>query len=181
MTECKLLRSCPSLFMFMFRSRRNALVKRLWRLAAEAASGDAGEDETGDAKVKPAVHALFKRLSDDQLALLVDCLDSGASASPCLWLDSDLVNSEYLSLVLLVLFSPCIQMTNQIFFFLSFSFLCSNRDKPGRRPPAVVPHLPLAGSPRPGGVEAHRQLVHRAAQFFSHRLLQSAPLVAPIT
>lgn len=105
----KLLRSCPSLFMFMFRSRRNALVKRLWRQAAlrgEPDDGDEDEAEENQAAaaaeeqqvkswIKSAAHALFKRLTDDQLALLLDALDgAGASASPCLPLDTDLVNSK---------------------------------------------------------------------------------------
>lgn len=114
-SSSKLLRSCPSLFMFMFRSRRNALVKRLWRQAALRRGGGGGGDdddptpgETAAAEcapeatseeqqvkswIKSAAHALFKRLTDDQLALLLDILD-GASTSPCFPLDTDLVNSK---------------------------------------------------------------------------------------
>lgn len=94
----------------MFRSRRNALLKRLWRQAALRGEADdsgdgqtAGEDEVEEHQaeeqqvkswIKSAAHALFKRLTDDQLALLLDALDgAGASASPCLPLDTDLVNS----------------------------------------------------------------------------------------
>lgn len=108
--------------MFMFRSRRNALVKRLWRQAALRRGGGGGGEladddnpppngETGDnaaaaactleateeqqvkSWIKSAAHALFKRLTDDQLALLLDILDgAGASASPCFPLDTDLLN-----------------------------------------------------------------------------------------
>lgn len=92
----------------MFRSRRNALVKRLWRQAAlrgEADDGDEDEAEEHQAAVeeqqvkswiKSAAHALFKRLTDDQLALLLDILDgAGASTSLCFPLDTDLVNSKH--------------------------------------------------------------------------------------
>lgn len=114
-SSSKLLRSCPSLFMFMFRSRRNALVKRLWRQAALRRGGGGGGDDddptpgetaaeecapeaTSEEQqvkswIKSAAHALFKRLTDDQLALLLDILD-GASTSPCFPLDTDLVNSK---------------------------------------------------------------------------------------
>lgn len=115
-SSSKLLRSCPSLFMFMFRSRRNALVKRLWRQAALRRGGGGGGDDDDDPTpgetaaaecapeatseeqqvkswIKSAAHALFKRLTDDQLALLLDILD-GASTSPCFPLDTDLVNSK---------------------------------------------------------------------------------------
>ncbi|XP_046649978.1 mothers against decapentaplegic homolog 6-like [Daphnia pulicaria] len=99
--------------MFMFRSRRNALVKRLWRQAALRRGGGGGGDDddptpgetaaeecapeaTSEEQqvkswIKSAAHALFKRLTDDQLALLLDILD-GASTSPCFPLDTDLVN-----------------------------------------------------------------------------------------
>lgn len=93
--------------MFMFRSRRNALLKRLWRQAAlrgeasddSQAIEDDGEDQQAEEQqvkswIKSNAHALFKRLTDDQLALLLDALEgAGASASPCLPLDIDLVNS----------------------------------------------------------------------------------------
>lgn len=175
LSECKLLRGCPSLFMFMFRSRRNALVKRLWRLAAGRAATDSEDESDAGARgqVKPAAHALFKRLSDDQLALLADCLD-GAAASPCLWLDSDLVNGTNWPL------PPSRPPSLTVLLSLSLSSR-SFRDEPGRRPPPAVPHLPLAGSRRPGRAQAHRQPVHRAGHPVVRRLLQPAPLVAPIT
>jgi len=127
-SSSKLLRSCPSLFMFMFRSRRNALVKRLWRQAALRRGGGGGggdddddpplgetaaenvcggapeattEEQQVKSWIKSAAHALFKRLTDDQLALLLDILDgAGASTSLCFSLDTDLVNSKHPFLLL---------------------------------------------------------------------------------
>lgn len=93
----------------MFRSRRNALLKRLWRQARGGAEqpsfdieadGEVDDEEEQQQQVKSsswiksAAHALFKRLTDDQLALLLDALDGeGATTSPCLPLDTDLFNS----------------------------------------------------------------------------------------
>ena len=89
-----------SLFMFMFRSsRRNALVKRLWRSAAVRALRDQPrEDASSQQQVTQATHskrqmqlkahALFKRLSEEQLQALVAAVESGgACPSPCLHLD----------------------------------------------------------------------------------------------
>ena len=93
----------------MFRSRRNALLKRLWRQAAlraeEAINDDVDlieeqqqqqpEEQQVKSWIKCSAHALFKRLTDDQLAQLLDAVEgAGASASPCLPLDTDLVNSK---------------------------------------------------------------------------------------
>jgi len=122
--------------MFMFRPRRNALVKRLWRSAAARASrtdqldlqqqqqqqqpltqqvnssggggggggGGAGANWQRATVLKAATHALLKRLSDDQLAALVDAVDSaGAAPSPCLHLDAETVNKTYLEPAHLVL------------------------------------------------------------------------------
>jgi len=76
--------------MFMFRPRRNALVKRLWRQQQQVGGGGV----TGGS-VKAAAHALFKRLSDDQLAALVDAVDAAnAKSSPCLHLDPDTLNKS---------------------------------------------------------------------------------------
>ena len=118
---------CPSLFMFMFRSRRNALLKQLWRRAAVrhslrdadsatqpgedvlllSSSSSSSEDtaapdrrqhssssnnNVGSSWIKSAAHALFKRLTDDQLSLLLDAVEGGpqgADTSPCLPLPSD--------------------------------------------------------------------------------------------
>lgn len=132
--------------MFMFRSRRNALVKRLWRQAALRRGGGGGGEladddnpppngETGDnaaaactleateeqqvkSWIKSAAHALFKRLTDDQLALLLDILDgAGASASPCFPLDTDLLNSKKFLVFIMR------------FFFLSFFFFFFGKHK----------------------------------------------------
>ena len=160
----KLLRSCPSLFMFMFRSRRNALVKRLWRQAAlrgEPDDGDEDEAEENQAAaaaeeqqvkswIKSAAHALFKRLTDDQLALLLDALDgAGASASPCLPLDTDLVNSKrerekkrILTHFRRLLFVSILK-ANITLIIMPFIL---NRDQSGRRPSTAVSYLSLAGT-----------------------------------
>uniref|UniRef100_A0A8D2M153 SMAD family member 6 n=2 Tax=Zonotrichia albicollis TaxID=44394 RepID=A0A8D2M153_ZONAL len=63
----------------MFRSRRAGLVRRLWRQRCAAAS-----PEDGPAALKPAVHALFKKLKDEELELLVQVVESrGAWESGC--------------------------------------------------------------------------------------------------
>lgn len=115
----KLLSRCPSSValllhsMFMFRSRRNSLLKRLWRLAAGRSAGlqldeaDVAEDhhdegglhqqqQVGSGWIKSSARALFKRLTDDQLAALLDVLEgAGAStASSCINIDSDIVHGN---------------------------------------------------------------------------------------
>uniref|UniRef100_A0A8C5IC00 Mothers against decapentaplegic homolog n=1 Tax=Junco hyemalis TaxID=40217 RepID=A0A8C5IC00_JUNHY len=63
----------------MFRWRRAGLVRRLWRQRCAAAS-----PEDGPAALKPAVHALFKKLKDEELELLVQVVESrGAWESGC--------------------------------------------------------------------------------------------------
>lgn len=65
----------------MFRSRRAGLVRRLWRQRCAAASP---EDSPG--ALKPAAHALFKKLKDEELELLVQAVESrGAWESGCVW------------------------------------------------------------------------------------------------
>nr|XP_027237853.1 mothers against decapentaplegic homolog 6-like [Penaeus vannamei] len=61
-------------FMFMFRSRKNALVKRAWK-ARRAGLGDAREDVPQ--ALKGAALQLLRRLTEAQLDLLVTALDSG--------------------------------------------------------------------------------------------------------
>ncbi|XP_059726842.1 mothers against decapentaplegic homolog 6-like isoform X1 [Haemorhous mexicanus] len=63
----------------MFRSRRAGLMRRLWQQRCTAAS-----PEDGPAALKPAVHALFKKLKDEELELLVQVVESrGAWESGC--------------------------------------------------------------------------------------------------
>uniref|UniRef100_A0A8B9QFZ2 Mothers against decapentaplegic homolog n=1 Tax=Apteryx owenii TaxID=8824 RepID=A0A8B9QFZ2_APTOW len=65
----------------MFRSRRAGLVRRLWRQRCAAPS-----PEDGHGALKPAAHALFKKLKDEELELLVQAVESrGARESGCVW------------------------------------------------------------------------------------------------
>uniref|UniRef100_A0A7M4F8A2 MH1 domain-containing protein n=1 Tax=Crocodylus porosus TaxID=8502 RepID=A0A7M4F8A2_CROPO len=65
----------------MFRSRRSGLVRRLWRQRCTAPG-----PEDGLGALKPAAHALFKKLKDEELELLVQAVESrGARASGCVW------------------------------------------------------------------------------------------------
>ncbi|KQK76078.1 mothers against decapentaplegic 6-like protein [Amazona aestiva] len=65
----------------MFRSRRAALVRRLWRQRCAAAG-----PEDGPGALKPAAHALFKKLKDEELELLAQAVESrGACESGCVW------------------------------------------------------------------------------------------------
>lgn len=65
----------------MFRSRRAGLVRRLWRQRCPVP----GADE-GPGALKPAAHALFKKLKDEELELLVQAVESrGAWESSCVW------------------------------------------------------------------------------------------------
>lgn len=65
----------------MFRSRRAGLVRRLWRQRCVAAG-----PEDGPGALKPAAHALFKKLKDEELELLVQAVESrGAWESGCVW------------------------------------------------------------------------------------------------
>ncbi|XP_034648995.1 mothers against decapentaplegic homolog 6-like [Trachemys scripta elegans] len=65
----------------MFRSRRASLVRRLWR---HRCAGPGPED--GHGALKPAAHALFKKLKDEELELLVQAVESrGAGPSGCVW------------------------------------------------------------------------------------------------
>lgn len=95
----------------MFRSRRNGLLKRLWRLAASRsgvldATEEAEEDthpaveehQVGTGWIKSAARTLFKRLTDDQLASLLDVVEGAGATSSCLLLDSELINRNLSSL-----------------------------------------------------------------------------------
>lgn len=67
--------------MFMFRSRKNALVKRAWK-ARKVGLGDASGQETSQQEaaaqqLKVAALHLLRRLTEPQLELLVAALDSG--------------------------------------------------------------------------------------------------------
>ncbi|XP_074837411.1 mothers against decapentaplegic homolog 6-like [Carettochelys insculpta] len=65
----------------MFRSRRAGLVRRLWRHRC-AAPGP----EDGPGALKPTAHALFRKLKDEELELLVQAVESrGAGQSGCVW------------------------------------------------------------------------------------------------
>uniref|UniRef100_A0A8C3IRJ3 Mothers against decapentaplegic homolog n=1 Tax=Chrysemys picta bellii TaxID=8478 RepID=A0A8C3IRJ3_CHRPI len=65
----------------MFRSRRASLVRRLWR---HRCAGPGPED--GHGALKPAAHALFKKLKDEELELLVQAVENrGAGPSGCVW------------------------------------------------------------------------------------------------
>lgn len=106
--------SCPSVFyMFMFRSRRNGLLKRLWRHAAGRTAGTGecddllldgpSDQETTQAEhpqqqqvgwIKSAARALFKRMTEDQLAALLDIVEGTTTSAGCLLLDSDVVNGK---------------------------------------------------------------------------------------
>lgn len=67
--------------MFMFRSRKTALVKRAWK-SRKVGLGDASHQETSQQEaaaqqLKVAVLHLLRRLTEPQLELLVAALDSG--------------------------------------------------------------------------------------------------------
>ncbi|RMB94986.1 hypothetical protein DUI87_28529 [Hirundo rustica rustica] len=63
----------------MFRSRRAGLVRRLWQQRCAA-----GSPEDGPSALKPAAHALFNKLKDEELELLVQVVESrGAWESGC--------------------------------------------------------------------------------------------------
>uniref|UniRef100_A0A8C8RHG5 Mothers against decapentaplegic homolog n=1 Tax=Pelusios castaneus TaxID=367368 RepID=A0A8C8RHG5_9SAUR len=65
----------------MFRSRRAGLVRQLWRHRC-ATPGP----EDGHGALKPAAHALFKKLKDEELELLLQAVESrGAGQSGCVW------------------------------------------------------------------------------------------------
>ncbi|XP_054850458.1 mothers against decapentaplegic homolog 6-like isoform X2 [Eublepharis macularius] len=67
----------------MFRSRRASLVQRLWRLRCATP----GPDDSHGA-LKPAAHALFKKLKDTELELLLRAVESrGAGESGCVWVE----------------------------------------------------------------------------------------------
>lgn len=65
----------------MFRSRRAALLRRLWRQRCPTPG-----PEEGPGALKPAAHALFKKLKDEELELLLQAVESrGAWESGCVW------------------------------------------------------------------------------------------------
>lgn len=67
----------------MFRSRRANLVQRLWRLRGVTP----GLDDNHGA-LKPVAHALFKKLKDKELELLLQAVENqGAGESGCVWLE----------------------------------------------------------------------------------------------
>ncbi|XP_051497039.1 mothers against decapentaplegic homolog 6-like [Apus apus] len=64
----------------MFGSRRAGLVRRLWRQRCVASPDDS------PGALKPAAHALFKKLKDEELELLVQAVESrGACEAGCVW------------------------------------------------------------------------------------------------
>ncbi|KAJ6656982.1 hypothetical protein lerEdw1_002983 [Lerista edwardsae] len=76
--RCRFL--LPSL---MFRSRRASLVQQLWRRRCLTP----GPDDSHGA-LKPAAHALFKKLKDKELELLLRAVESrGAGESRCVWVE----------------------------------------------------------------------------------------------
>lgn len=102
----------------MFRSRRNGLLKRLWRLAAGRsgvldATEEAEEDthpaveEVGTGWIKSAARTLFKRLTDDQLASLLDVVEGAGATSSCLLLDSEIINRNLSSTFYEFLYQVC--------------------------------------------------------------------------
>ncbi|KAL7978088.1 hypothetical protein Chor_005075 [Crotalus horridus] len=67
----------------MFRSRRANLVQQLWRLRGVTP----GLDDNHGA-LKPVAHALFKKLKDKELELLLQAVENqGAGESGCVWLE----------------------------------------------------------------------------------------------
>lgn len=67
----------------MFRSRRASLVQQLWRWRCVTP----GPDDSHGA-LKPAAHALFKKLKDKELELLLRAVESrGAGESGCVWVE----------------------------------------------------------------------------------------------
>ncbi|XP_015274588.1 PREDICTED: mothers against decapentaplegic homolog 6-like [Gekko japonicus] len=67
----------------MFRSRRAGLIQRLWRLRCTTP----GPDDSHGA-LKPAAHALFKKLKDTELELLLRAVESrGAGELGCVWVE----------------------------------------------------------------------------------------------
>ncbi|XP_042296568.1 mothers against decapentaplegic homolog 6-like isoform X2 [Sceloporus undulatus] len=67
----------------MFRSRRASLIQQLWRHRCVAP----GLDES-HGPLKPAAHALFKKLKDQELELLLQAVASkGAGESGCVWVE----------------------------------------------------------------------------------------------
>ncbi|KAM6294324.1 mothers against decapentaplegic homolog 6-like [Aegotheles albertisi] len=64
----------------MFGSRRAGLVRRLWQQRC------AGGPEDAPGALKPAAHALFKKLKAEELELLVQAVESrGACEAGCVW------------------------------------------------------------------------------------------------
>lgn len=167
--------SCPSVFyMFMFRSKRNGLLKRLWRAAGRAECDDLLLD-TPDSNleeqapphqqqvgwIKSAARALFKRMTDDQLACLLDIVEG--TASTCLLLDSDLGTT-----------TPPPESAVTMSWLQCFCFVC-RLELSGGQSPAAVPHLSMAGHARRRPIEAD---VPPAGSAF--RLLQSLSLLSPL-
>uniref|UniRef100_A0A8D2KWZ1 Mothers against decapentaplegic homolog n=2 Tax=Varanus komodoensis TaxID=61221 RepID=A0A8D2KWZ1_VARKO len=77
-------RSAPAPAQLMFRSRRANLVQQLWRHRCIAP----GPDDSQGA-LKPAVHALFKKLKDKELELLLQAVERrGGGESGCVWVES---------------------------------------------------------------------------------------------
>ena len=142
-----------SLFMFMFRSsRRNALLKRLWRSAAVRALKDQPrEDASSQQQVTQATHskrqmqlkahALFKRLSEEQLQALVAAVESGgACPSPCLHSDCP-IGQDPPSSVASKQKPKIIQIVSPLHPLCWFV----DRKRSRTGPPPPLPDVPLAG------------------------------------
>ncbi|ESO92497.1 hypothetical protein LOTGIDRAFT_145516 [Lottia gigantea] len=71
----------------MFRSKRNALVKRLWKHRITNNETDSTTETVEDLEIKSVAQSMLKRLDEKQLQLLVDSVESkGGETTDCVLL-----------------------------------------------------------------------------------------------
>ncbi|KAK6184822.1 hypothetical protein SNE40_007197 [Patella caerulea] len=71
----------------MFRSKRNALVKRLWKHRVTKNEGDSPSETAEDLEIKSVAQSMLKRLEEKQLQLLVQSVESkGGETTDCVLL-----------------------------------------------------------------------------------------------
>lgn len=146
----------------MFRSRRAALLRRLWRQRCPTPG-----PEEGPGALKPAAHALFKKLKDEELELLLQAVESrGAWESGCVWVPRGAKQALPPQVLLCRLFRwPDLRQPHELKHLCycqsaggrggcgDAAALCCNPHHfsrlaaPGECPPPPRPSLPSGGSP----------------------------------
>ena len=88
---------------FMFRFKRNNLVKRLWRLRLASDEGACKDEEPRD-YIKNITHSMLKSISEDSLEMMVKAVESkGTEQTGCILIPTSVLRQSKYSIELHVL------------------------------------------------------------------------------